>query len=81
MPESDPLRTLTLYLQWDMNIGLLITGIVALLTGSVTLFLPGVVRKPFGLADSEGATYALRMAGTMVGAFGLMLVAFAVALV
>ena len=80
MSAFDPLRTLALCLQRDINIGLLITGIVALLTGSVTLFLPGVARKPFGLANSEGATYALRMVGTMVAAFGLMLVAFAVTL-
>ena len=59
-----------------MDFSLFISGIVALVAGSVTLFRPSAARKLLHLADSEGATYALRMAGTMVGAFGLVLVGF-----
>ncbi|HMI39907.1 MAG TPA: hypothetical protein VK485_01595 [Sphingomicrobium sp.] len=62
-----------------MNIGLLIAGIVALLVGGMAMIRPKVVRKLLGLADSEAATYALRIGGTMVGSFGLVLVGFAVA--
>lgn len=63
-----------------MHFSLITSGILALLAGSVTLLRPGVVRRLLGLTDSDRATYALRMVGTMAGAFGLVLVGFAVVL-
>lgn len=63
-----------------MHAGLLLSGIVALLAGAITLVRPGLARRLTGLTASDRATYALRMAGTMLGAFGLALVGFAVVL-
>lgn len=63
-----------------MHPGLLVGGIVALLLGAFPLLRPGAARRLLGLADSDGAVYALRMAGTMAGAFGLVLVGFAIVL-
>ena len=53
---------------------------VALLAGAiglVTLFRPSLVRRLFGWNESEGATYALRIAGMMLAAAGLFLGGFA----
>lgn len=63
-----------------MHFGLFLGGIVALLVGSVILLRPSVARRLLRLTDSEPAAYALRMAGAMIGAFGLVLVGFAAVL-
>jgi hypothetical protein len=57
----------------------LILGILTLGVGLVTLLQPSVTRRLLGLADSEGATYALRIGGMMIAAFGLVLVLFVAA--
>jgi hypothetical protein len=54
----------------------LIIGIVALGVGLVTLHTPTVPRRPLNLGPTEGATYALRIGGMMLTAFGLVLVLF-----
>ncbi len=63
-----------------MHAGLLLSGIVALLAGAITLVRPGLARRLTGLAANDRVTYALRMGGTMAGAFGLVLVGFAIVL-
>lgn len=60
-----------------MSIGWILAGVVAFLIGGVTLLRPDVVRAPLGLGPSEGATYALRIAGMMLTAFGMLLLGFA----
>jgi hypothetical protein len=45
--------------------------------GLVTLVRPGLVQRLFGWPPSEGATYALRIAGMMLTAAGLFLGGFA----
>ncbi len=60
-----------------MSPGWIIAGVVALLIGSVTLVRPDLVRAPFGRGPSEAATYALRIAGMMLAAFGMLLLGFA----
>lgn len=60
-----------------MHLSLLISAFVALLAGGVMLVRPNTMCRLLGLAKSERATYALRMAGTMAGAFGLVLIGFA----
>ena len=57
----------------------LIVGIVTLGLGLVTLLQPSVTRRLLGIADGEAATYALRIGGMMVAAFGLVLVLFVAA--
>ena len=54
----------------------LIIGIVTLGVGLVTLIQPSITRRLLGIAESESATYALRIAGMMLTAFGLVLVLF-----
>lgn len=49
-------------------------GAVTLAIGGTTLVRPGLTRRLLGLKDSEAATYGLRIAGTMVAAFGLALI-------
>ena len=60
-----------------MHLSLLLSGIVALLAGGVMLVRPGTACRLLGVAQSEPATYALRMVGAMAGAFGLALTGFA----
>jgi hypothetical protein len=60
-----------------MSLGWIIAGVVALLIGGVTLVRPDLVRAPLGLGPSEAATYALRIAGMMLAAFGMLLLGFA----
>ena len=57
----------------------IVIGVPLLITGVVTLVRPALVRALFSLPDSEGTTYALRIAGMMVAAFGLILAGFAIA--
>jgi uncharacterized protein YjeT (DUF2065 family) len=57
----------------------LIIGLVALGVGLTTLVRPSITRRLLGIADSEGATYALRIGGMMLTAFGLVLVLFVAA--
>ena len=57
----------------------LILGIVALGVGLTTLVRPSITRGLLGLEPSEGATYALRIGGMMLTAFGLVLVLFVAA--
>ncbi|HEX2803657.1 MAG TPA: hypothetical protein VHN55_06710 [Sphingomicrobium sp.] len=57
----------------------LVIGIVALGVGLTTLVRPAITRRLLGLADSEAATYALRIGGMMMAAFGLVLVLFVAA--
>jgi uncharacterized protein YjeT (DUF2065 family) len=47
--------------------------------GLTTLVRPALTRRALRIADSEPATYALRMAGMMLFALGLFLGGFAVA--
>lgn len=54
----------------------LIIGIVALGIGLVTLLRPSITRSLLGMPAGEGATYALRIGGMMLTAFGLVLVLF-----
>jgi hypothetical protein len=54
----------------------LIIGIVTLGVGLVTLLRPSITRSLLGMQPSEGATYALRIGGMMLTAFGLVLVLF-----
>ena len=54
----------------------LVLGIAALGVGLTTLFKPSITRSLLGMPASEGATYALRIGGMMLTAFGLVLVLF-----
>jgi hypothetical protein len=54
----------------------LVLGIAALGLGLTTLLKPSITRALLGLGPSEGATYALRIGGMMLTAFGLVLVLF-----
>jgi len=54
----------------------LIVGILTLGVGLVTLIRPSITRSLLGMPASEGATYALRIGGMMLTAFGLVLVLF-----
>lgn len=49
-------------------------GIATLAIGGTTLLRPALVRGLTGMKDSEAATYALRIGGAMVAAFGLALI-------
>ena len=62
-------------MKWQLA---LMTG-VATVTGAagiVTLVRPALTRRVLRLPDAEAATYALRIAGMMLFAFGLVLAAF-----
>jgi len=63
-----------------MHTILLIVGIAAFVVGGTMLTRPGAVCQLLGFPRSEGATHALRMAGTMSGAFGLAVIGFALVL-
>ena len=63
-----------------MTRGLIVMSGVAAMSGATGLTLlarPGLGRRLFGLAASEQATYALRIAGMMLTAFGLFMGGFA----
>ena len=60
-----------------MSLGWIIAGVVAFLIGGMTLVRPDLVRAPLGLGPSGAATYALRIAGMMLTAFGMLLLGFA----
>ena len=57
----------------------ILIGVPVLLAGLVTLLRPALVRGLLGMPDSDAATYALRIAGMMAAAFGLLLAGFAIA--
>ena len=57
----------------------LIVGLVALGIGLTTLFRPSITRSLLGMPAGEAATYALRIGGMMLTAFGLVLVLFVAA--
>ena len=59
---------------WFIPVGLTVLGL-----GLVTLLRPSLVRGLLGMPEGEEATYALRIAGMMVAAFGLILAGFAIA--
>jgi len=50
---------------------------VAGVTGLALLLRPAAARRLLGLADSEPATYGLRIAGAMLTALGIFLGGFA----
>ncbi|WP_066798493.1 hypothetical protein [Sphingomonas soli] len=54
-------------------------AVLAGTTGLTTLVRPSLARRALGIADSEAATYALRIAGMMLFALGLFLGGFAAA--
>ena len=58
---------------------MLIIGILALGVGATTLVRPSITRGLLGIAESEPATYALRIGGMMLAVFGLVLVLFVAA--
>ena len=57
----------------------LIIGLVTLGLGLTTLVKPAITRSLLGMQPSDGATYALRIGGMMLTAFGLVLVLFVAA--
>lgn len=59
-----------------MSGAFLFLGLPILLAGLFVLLRPAGVRVLLGMPASEAATYALRIAGMMVTAFGLALVLF-----
>jgi uncharacterized protein YjeT (DUF2065 family) len=54
-------------------------GLAVMLIGLAVLLRPAWVRALLGASPSEAATYALRIAGMMITAFGLILAGFAIA--
>jgi uncharacterized protein YjeT (DUF2065 family) len=54
-------------------------GLAVMLIGLVTLLRPAWVRSLLNMPPSEAATYALRIAGMMITAFGLILAGFSIA--
>jgi|GEM_PF-3295352 len=54
-------------------------GLAVMALGLVVLLRPAWIRSLLGASPSEAATYALRIAGMMVTAFGLILAGFAIA--
>ena len=57
----------------------ILIGVPLLLVGLVTLLRPAMARALLGMSDSEASTYALRIAGMMISAFGLILAGFSIA--
>ena len=57
----------------------LIIGLVTLGAGLTTLVRPSITRSLLSMPAGEGATYALRIGGMMLTAFGLVLVLFVAA--
>ena len=58
---------------------MLVIGLLALGFGATTLFRPSITRGLLGIAESEPATYGLRIGGMMLAVFGLVLVMFVAA--
>jgi hypothetical protein len=58
---------------------MLVIGILALGVGLTTLVRPSITRGLLGMTEGEGATYAFRIGGMMLTAFGLVLVLFVAA--
>jgi len=54
-------------------------GLAMMLLGLAVLLRPAWVRAAFNMPASEAATYALRIAGMMITAFGLILAGFSIA--
>lgn len=59
---------------WFIPVGLAILAI-----GLTALLRPSLARALLGMPDGEAATYALRIAGMMITAFGLILAGFSIA--
>jgi hypothetical protein len=57
----------------------ILVGLPILIVGLVTLIRPAWVRSLLGMPEGEAATYALRIAGMMITAFGLILTGFSIA--
>lgn len=57
----------------------ILVGVPILILGLVTLLRPAWVRRLLGMPEGEAATYALRIAGMMITAFGLILAGFSIA--
>jgi hypothetical protein len=57
----------------------ILIGVPILLIGLAALLRPAWVRSLLGMPDSEASTYALRIAGMMAAAFGLLLAGFSIA--
>jgi hypothetical protein len=57
----------------------LILGLLTLGVGLTTLLRPSITRSLLGMPAGEGATYALRIGGMMLTAFGLVRVLFVAA--
>jgi hypothetical protein len=55
-------------------------GVIAAFAGLFVLLRPAALRTRLGIADSEPATYALRIIGAMLFALGLFLGGFSLAL-
>ena len=60
------------------NLLFVAVGTLLLLVGLVTLLLPAVVRRLFGIKAGEPAKYGLLIAGMMLTAFGMLLAGFAI---
>jgi hypothetical protein len=58
---------------------MLIVGIIALGLGLTNLLWPSITRSLIGMPEHEATTYVLRIGGTMVAVFGLVLVLFVAA--
>jgi hypothetical protein len=58
---------------------MLVIGILALGFGLTMLVKPSITRGLLGMPEGEGSTYALRIGGMMLTAFGLVLVLFVAA--
>jgi hypothetical protein len=58
---------------------MLVIGIIALGLGLTTLLRPSITRSLIGMPEHEATTYVLRIGGTMVAVFGLVLVLFVAA--
>ena len=54
-------------------------GLAVMALGLAVLLRPAWVRSLLGASPSEAATYALRIAGMMITAFGLILAGFSIA--
>ena len=54
-------------------------GLAVMLVGLVTLLRPAWVRSLLNMPAGEAATYALRIAGMMITAFGVILAGFSIA--
>ena len=57
----------------------IIVGLPLLALGLLTLLRPDMIRRLLDMPDTDAATYALRIAGMMIAAFGLVLAGFSIA--